>query len=666
MSRLGVVPKPGIELGLYPERDLEHRSAFEKTVLAGMAPAVRRLRRGRTELNNAVRRVRALESNYSSQSDSELRQAAKRLGVEMRRKGLKDELLLQSFALVRESAERSLGMRPYDVQIKGGWAMIRGMIAEMQTGEGKTLTATLPACAAALAGVPVHVITVNDYLVARDAETMRPLYEFLGLSVGAILEDMQGDERRIQYACDITYCTNKQVAFDYLKDRVLLGKKYSRMQLDLESLYAENPRSERLLLRGLCFAVVDEADSVMIDEAQTPLILSAPDDQQEATEVYSEALAIAREFEEDEEFTIDRFHRVVEITPDGLDRIDDDTAGMKGPWVSSKFRKELITKALTALYCFNRDEHYLVSDDKVMIVDEFTGRVMADRTWEHGLHQLIEVKEGCEASARRKTIARVSYQRFFRRYLRLSGMTGTASSASSELWSIYGLKVAKIPTNKPSLRQVKKDRIFIEENDKWRAAVNRISQLYKKGQPVLVGTRSVANSDKLSSALTSAGIEHVVLNARQDDEEADIIANAGTLATVTVATNMAGRGTDIKLQEGVVELGGLHVLAAEKNESPRIDRQLIGRSGRQGDPGSAETIVALGDDVFQRYCPPFLLSLAKKLTRPGERTVGTWMTRLLVWSTQRAAERRGVAIRKQMLDMDEYLDNTLAFSGQSE
>jgi preprotein translocase subunit SecA len=245
-------------------------------------------------------------------------------------------------------------------------------------------------------------------------------------------------------------------------------------------------------------------------------------------------------------------------------------------------------------------------------------------------------------------------------------MTGTASSASAELWSIYGLKVAKIPTNKPSLRQVKKDKIFIDEDDKWQEAVRRITELYKKGQPVLVGTRSVANSDKLSSALTSAGIEHVVLNARQDDEEADIVANAGALATVTVATNMAGRGTDIKLQDGVVELGGLHVLAAEKNESPRIDRQLIGRSGRQGDPGSAETIVALGDDVFQRYCPPLLLSLAKKLTRPGERTVGPWMTRLVVWSTQLAAERRGVAIRKQMLDMDEYLDNTLAFSGQSE
>jgi preprotein translocase subunit SecA len=666
MSSASVIPRPGIELGRYPERDLKHRSTFEKTILAGVAPALRRFRRGKGELNRAVRQVRALEQEYAAMADLELRHAAQIVGVDMRRRGLEDELMVRSFAIVREASERSLGMCPYDVQIMGGWAMIRGMIAEMQTGEGKTLTATLPACAAALAGIPVHIITVNDYLVTRDAESMRPLYEFLGLSVGAIVEEMDGDERRSHYACDVTYCTNKQVAFDYLKDRVLLGRKRSRMQLDLESLYADNPRAERLLMRGLCFAVVDEADSVMIDEAQTPLILSAPDDEPEEADVYAEALRLAETFESGRDFKIDSFHRVIDITPEGRDRIDEEATGMTGPWVSAKFRLELITKALSALHCFIRDEHYLVSDGKVMIIDEFTGRVMADRTWEHGLHQLIEVKESCEASSRRRTIARVSYQRFFRRYLRLSGMTGTASSAAAELWSIYDLKVARIPTNRTSRRRVARDRMFVEDDDKWRSIVARIAELHRTEQPVLVGTRSVANSERLSIALTEAGVDHVVLNARQDDEEADIVARAGSLGTVTVATNMAGRGTDIKLQPGVVELGGLHVLAAEKNESARIDRQLIGRCGRQGDPGSAETIVALSDDIFERYCGASMLRLARRLSVPGQPCVSRWLTSLIIWVTHRAAERRGTAIRKQMLDMDEHLDNVLAFSGQSE
>ena len=436
MSSLGIVPRPGIQLGCYPERDPAQLSRLEKTLLASVAPAHRRLRRGKGELKRTVKQVAALAPTYETMSDGDLRAAAQRIGVELKRNGLKDGILLRAFAVVREAAVRSLGMRPYDVQVMGGWAMVRGMIAEMQTGEGKTLTATLPACAAALAGIPVHVITVNDYLVIRDAEEMRPLYEFLGLTVGTITEDMQPDERRTQYACDVTYCTNKQVAFDYLKDRVLLGRDRSRMKLELEGLYAEAPRTQRLLMRGLCFAIVDEADSVMIDEAQTPLILSAAGDEPVESRVYADALSLAADFEQGRDFEIDRYYRVVDITREGRERVDDVTAGMDGPWVSSKFRLELIAKALSALHCFVRDEHYLVSDDKVVIIDEFTGRVMPDRTWEHGLHQMIEVKEGCEASSRRNTIARVSYQRFFRRYLRLAGMTGTAQSSAGEFWSV--------------------------------------------------------------------------------------------------------------------------------------------------------------------------------------------------------------------------------------
>lgn len=666
MSSLGSLPRPGIELGLYPESGLPKRTALEKMVRSGMAPVARRLRRGGSELKRAVRLVNSLAATYEAMSDLELQAAARQTGIDMRRLGLEDELMIKAFAIVREASTRSLGMRHFDVQIMGGWAMARGMIAEMQTGEGKTLTATLSACTAALAGIPVHVITVNDYLVTRDAEAMKPLYEFVGLSVGTIVEDLGPEERRAEYGCDVTYCTNKQVAFDYLKDRVLLGQKRSNMQLELEALYVENPRSERLLLRGLCFAIVDEADSVMIDEAQTPLILSAQEDEQVQTDVYTQALEFASDFEIDKDFEINRFHRLVEITPSGRERIDEMAQGLSGPWASSKFRLELVAKALSALHCFVRDEHYLVDDEKVKIIDEFTGRVMADRTWEHGLHQMIEVKEGCEASSRRKTIARVSYQRFFRRYLRLSGMTGTATSAAAELWSIYGMKVSRIPTNRPGQRQVSRDRMFGSADAKWRAIVARIREMYEAGRPVLVGTRSVANSEILSSALTRAGIEHVVLNARQDSEEAEIVARAGMTGTITVATNMAGRGTDIKLAPGVVESGGLHVLAAERNESARIDRQLFGRCGRQGDLGSAEALIALEDEVFERYCPASLRKVAQLFCRGHDDRIPPGIASMIVRWSQSAAERRGVALRKQLLNMDEHLDNVLAFSGQPE
>ena len=666
MSSVDSVPRPGIELGLYPEKGLPERTALEKMVRASVAPVSRRLRRGHGELRRAAKLVNKFASAHSAMSDEELRGAARQNGIDVRTRGLDDDLLIKAFAIVREAATRTLGMRHFDVQIMGGWAMVRGMIAEMETGEGKTLTATLPACTAALAGIPVHVITVNDYLVTRDAEAMRPLYEFMGLSVGTILEEMDPEQRRVEYSRDVTYCTNKQVAFDYLKDRVLLGKNRSNMQLELESLYTDNPRSERLLLRGLCYAIVDEADSVMIDEAQTPLILSAQEDGQVQSDVYTRALEIASSFEIDRDFEINRFHRLVEITPAGTERIDAVTKGLSGPWASSKYRLELVAKALSALHCFIRDEHYLVDDEKVKIIDEFTGRVMADRTWEHGLHQMVEVKEGCEASSRRKTIARVSYQRFFRRYLRLSGMTGTARSAAAELWSIYGLKVARIPTNRPGQRRMYPDRMFQSADAKWQAIVERIREVHAAGRPVLVGTRSVANSEILSAALTDAGIEHVVLNARQDSEEAEIVSQAGNAGKVTVATNMAGRGTDIKLEPGVVESGGLHVLAAERNESARIDRQLFGRCGRQGDPGSAEAYIALEDEVFERYCRPGLIKSVRKLRRQRDDSIPPRVAAWIVRRAQKAAERRGTALRGQLLNMDEHLDNLLAFSGQPE
>jgi preprotein translocase subunit SecA len=604
-------------------------------------------------------------SDVKNWSKAELTAQLARLRQRMQVEGLTEELMFRSFAIVREAASRTLGKRHYDVQVIGGWLMINGMLAEMDTGEGKTLTATLPACAAAFAGIPVHVITANDYLVERDVREMGPLYNALGLSVGTVIEGMDHDARRKAYACDITYCTNKQVAFDYLRDRLTMGRHASRRQLEVERLHSNNARIDRLLLRGLCFAIVDEADSVLIDEARTPLIISQTSNNQLEEQTYQQALDVARQLQEGVDFTVRQQQSSILLTEQGKASLAGLCHPLKGVWAGQRRREYLVKQALSALHLFVRDKHYLCRDGKVQIIDENTGRVMADRSWELGLHQLIEIKEGFALSSSKETLARISYQRFFRRYLRLAGMSGTAREVAAELGAVYSLQVARVPPHRPPQQFTHPDWVYRTLDRKWAAVIKRIKDIHNSGRPILVGTKSLADSEYLSTLLSKAKLPHRVLNAKQDAREAEIIAQAGQPGRITVATNMAGRGTDIRLGSGVAKRGGLHVIATERHEAHRIDRQLFGRCGRQGDPGSYEAIVSLQDDLVRLYLPARIQRLLKTDNDAEGSLVGKWGRRLIKLAQYRA-QRKHKQIRRDLLKTDDVLANTLAFSGRTE
>jgi preprotein translocase subunit SecA len=656
----------GIAGGIYPEREEPRIDWIDKVggyVGGVFAPWLRPRAAG---FNWIVELVNSHADSVKDLTIHQISQLSRDLRKRLRREGYNKELVAETFALIREVADRTLSMPHFDVQLIGGWVLLNGMVAEMETGEGKTLTATLPACTAALAGVPVHVVTVNDYLAERDAEWMEPIYRALGLTVGVIKQGMDHKARRAAYRCDVTYCTNKEVAFDYLRDRIVLWDRPSRVRLQLERLYGDNSRVNQLVMRGLHYAIVDEADSVLIDEARTPLIISGRGDGISEELIYQQALGLAKEFEPKKEFSIFPSERRIELTALGKERIEEFARVNKKVWPSPRYCEEMVHQALVALHFFSLDKHYLVRDGKVQIIDEYTGRVMPDRSWERGLHQLIEAKEGCEVTGQIDTQARISYQRFFRRYLHLAGMTGTAREVAGELWSIYRLRVASIPTNRPLRREYLPDCVYSGAEQKWEAVVRKITDLHDSGRPVLVGTRSVEASEHLSRLLSDAGLEHRVLNARQDEEEAEIVALAGERARITVATNMAGRGTDIALASGVAELGGLHVIATERHEARRIDRQLFGRCGRQGDPGSCEAMVSLEDELATVYVNRSLLWLANGVLKRSGDTRGPWVGKLLFGSSQRSAERLHGRMRRELLKMDEYLGDALAFSGRPE
>jgi preprotein translocase subunit SecA len=648
----------------YPERLVTRNSWLDRTGSHFVAPFSRwqRIRRARSK--RFVEAVGLFSTWAADLSRVQLLEAATDLRQELRRYGFKDAILARSFALTREAASRALGQRHYDVQLIGARVLLNGLVAEMATGEGKTLTATLAASAAALAGIPVHIITVNDYLASRDAEWMTPVYASLGLTVGTIIHGLSPDQRRAAYGADITYCTNKEIAFDYLKDRITLGREAGRIQLQVERLYERRPRLDQLLLRGLFFGIVDEADSVLVDEARTPLIISGPrSNESSEAGLYKTALSIAEQMEAGRDFVIEERHRMIRMLPAGIERVARMAEPLGGVWVRRHWREDLVRQALAAHHLFAPDKHYLIKDRKVQIIDEYTGRIMADRSWEHGLHQMIEVKEGCDLTQRIDNLARMSYQRFFRRYLLLAGMTGTGREVTGELWSVYRLATVSVPTNRPSKRQRWPDRICDTLNEKWHAVVARIDEIHKTGRPILVGTRSVAASEHLSRLLTERGLSHQLLNARQDFDEARIVAEAGARGRITVATNMAGRGTDIKLAPGVAELGGLHVIATEFHEASRIDRQLFGRSGRQGDPGSCEAIVSLQDELAEMYLHRLLRRLVPVV---AHRALSGYTRAIVLKIAQRSAERLHFHMRRDLLEMDEQLDSTLAFSGKAE
>ncbi len=657
--------RPGLIAGRYPERGVVENGWFG-SVFSALQGYMTRLTIDRhTGLRKIAADIDLCGEPLNGLDDTQLVDRLIDLRRRFRRQGLVDPLCIRAFALIREVAWRTLGKRHYDTQLMGGWVMLKGRLAEMETGEGKTLTATLAAATVALAGIPVHVLTVNEYLVQRDAAAMGPLYRALGLSVGDVRQEMTPEQRRAGYACDITYCTNKQVAFDYLRDRLLLGNDRSQLRLQLESVYADNHRMGQFLLRGLCFAIVDEADSVLIDEARTPLILTRNIDSSAEHEVYRQALKMARGLKKDRDFLIEAPQGNLQLTLAGQRRLADCQLSSEGFWKNGRRREELVGKALHALHLLRKDRDYLVHEDKVLIIDANTGRTMPDRSWERGLHQMVEAKEGCPLTDAREQLGRLTYQRFFSRYLRLSGMTGTAREVCSELWSVYRLRVQRIPLHRPSRRRELPTSIFARMQEKWTALTASVKRLQALGQPVLIGTGSVAESELLSRHLTEAGIDHRVLNARQDKAEAEIVAAAGNKGQVTVATNMAGRGTDIPLADGVPELGGLHVIATCRNEAKRIDRQLFGRCARQGDPGSYQVLLSLEDELVRQNCRPALIRVLRRWAAKG----GKFQRKLNLTIFRRAQmriERRHREARRALLQHDRHIGRILAFSGNME
>jgi len=617
----------------------------------------------RTRFMRRAARVLALEGEFRDLTDARLREAAARLRAVFRCGKETPELLERAYALVREVARRQVGLSLYRVQVAGALAMDAGCIAEMATGEGKTLAATLPATIEGWRGKGCHVVTHNDYLAARDAEWMGPVYRFCGLRVGVIQQGMDPAERRHAYEADITYCTNKEVTADFLRDRLALGRLRGLPEALLARITEGAGRgTDRLVQRGLACAIVDEADSLLIDEAVTPLIISGEAPNPEQVEAFRTAARLAAQLEPGRDYRTSHRFREVDLTPAGKERLARLTEGLGGVWAGARRREELVVQALTARAFYLRDEQYIVQDEKVVIVDEFTGRLMPDREWRDGLHQAVEAKEGLEVNPPKDTYARLSFQRFFRLYRKLAGMTGTAAEAWREFWQIYHLPVVTIPTHRPCIRRELPDRVFATQEAKWKAIVAEIRRVHAQGRPVLVGTRSVQASEHLSRLLSAEGLEHQVLNAVRHAEEARVTAEAGQRGRITVATNMAGRGTDIKLGRGVKELGGLHVIATERHAARRIDRQLFGRAARQGDPGSAVAIVSLEDELVRRHAPRLSALLRKRFGRT-EREISGPLTRWVFNLAQRRAERLALAQRKGVLKADDWLDEYLGFAG---
>jgi preprotein translocase subunit SecA len=649
---------------IYAERPERRESALDAIVTVAEAAFVAAMSRARSRrLSRIVPLVESHAETFRTLPIEDLRASVRKAASALRRTpDFPDLATARAFALIRELSDRILGQRHFDVQIIGAFAMIKGMLAEMATGEGKTLTATLVAGTAGLAGVPVHVITVNDYLVQRDAKLMGPLYRELGLSVGVVIAGQTAQQRQDAYACDITYCTNKELTFDYLRDRMLLGQSPGNLTLKMEAISSAAPRSRQLRLRGLHFALIDEADSVLIDEARTPLIISGLAESDIDAAAVASALELAETLEDGVDYFLAVEERRVFLTTQGQQRVTDFAKGLPRPWNSVITREELAREALAAIHLFRRGEQYVVANGKVQIVDEYTGRVMPDRFWSDGLHQMIEHKEGCAQSQRRTTIARITYQRFFRRYRRIAGMSGTLQPVAGELWRVYRQPVVSIPTAKPVQRIHHPAIVADTDAAKWKLIIDRVRTLHQRGAPVLIGTRSVVASERASRELQAAGLPHTVLNAEQDKHEAEIVANAGERGRITVATNMAGRGTDIHLGEGVEALGGLHVIMTECHDARRIDLQLAGRAGRQGQPGCFEAILSLEDALLDFPSGRALARLAKSIPGPRGDAIGRFVSRY----AQRRAEQLHARMRVDLLRSDQWQTKTLAISGKPE
>ncbi len=585
-------------------------------------------------LTKLSEQIDALASKTAALTDEQLRMKTVEFKERHHKGESLDDLLVEAFAVVREAAKRVLGLYPYPVQLMGGAALHEGNIAEMKTGEGKTLTATMPVYLNALSGKGVHVVTVNEYLASRDATEMGQLYEFLGLTVGLNSNGLSKEEKQAAYACDITYSTNNELGFDYLRDNMVLYK-------------------EQKVQRPLNFAIIDEVDSILIDEARTPLIISGS--AQKSTALYIQANAFVRTLKKETDYTYDEKTKGVQLTEDGISKAEK-AFGIENLFdIRHVSLNHHINQALKAHASMHIDVDYVVQDGEIVIVDQFTGRLMKGRRYSDGLHQAIEAKEGLEIQNESMTLASITFQNYFRMYNKLAGMTGTAKTEEEEFRNIYNMNVIVIPTNRPITRDDRADLIYATMDGKFRAVVEDIAERHKKGQPVLVGTVAIETSELISKYLTKKGIHHNVLNAKNHGREAEIIASAGEKGSVTIATNMAGRGTDIKLGEGVKELGGLAVIGTERHESRRIDNQLRGRSGRQGDPGVTQFYLSMEDELMRRFGSDNMKAMMTKLGMDDSQPIQSKMVSKAVESAQKRVEGNNFDARKQLLSYDDVL-----------
>jgi preprotein translocase subunit SecA len=602
--------------------------SFLKTIFDGNEREITRLRR-------TVERVNALEPATQALSDEALKAKTVEFRERLAAGEVLEDLLPEVFAVVREAGVRTLGMRHFDVQIMGGQVLFEGRIAEMKTGEGKTLVATLPVYARALEGRGVHVVTVNDYLARRDADWMGVLYQFLGLTVGVIQHGLEPAERRAQYACDVTYVTNNEVGFDYLRDNMAW-------------------QMEDLVQRELYFALVDEVDSILVDEARTPLIISGPS--QESGELYDKFAQLLPRLKKDVDFTVDEKAHAVPVTEEGVAKVEK-MLGITNLYDQRNIElAHQLNAALKAWNLFHRDQQYIVKDGEVVIVDEFTGRLMYGRRYSDGIHQAIEAKEGIKVRGEDQTLATITFQNLFRLYDHLAGMTGTAKTEEREFRDIYGLDVVVIPTNQPMLRKDNSDIVYKSERAKFEAVVDEIIAEHAKGRPVLVGTRSIEKSELLAAMLRRKGVECNVLNAKYHEQEAEIVKDAGQPGQVTIATNMAGRGTDIKLGEGVAQSGGLHIIGTERHESRRIDNQLRGRAGRQGDPGSTRFYASLEDEVMRLFGGERMTNMMNFVGFTDEQPIESGLVTKSFERAQSKVEAHNYEARKHVLEYDDVMN----------
>lgn len=594
-------------------------------------PTQRELKR----LESVVQSINAMEPALQALSDSELRAKTDYFQEKLRGSATLDDILPEAFATVREASRRVLGMRHFDVQLLGGIILHQGRIAEMKTGEGKTLVATLPVYLNALTNQGVHVVTVNDYLARRDAEWMGQIYEFLGLTVGVVVHGLSFEERREAYGSHITYGTNNEFGFDYLRDNMVVSP-------------------EQMVQRSLHYAIVDEVDSILIDEARTPLIISGA--AEDSAKHYMRFAQIVPQLKPERDYAVDEKARTIAITDEGVARVEK-ILGVDNLFDDVHFElNHYLNQALKAKEFFLRDRDYVVKDGEVLIVDEFTGRIMEGRRYSDGLHQSIEAKEGVSVLRESQTLASITYQNYFRMYTKLAGMTGTAKTEEDEFRKIYGLDVVVIPTNKPMIREDLPDAVYKTVKGKAEAIVKDIEERHSKGQPILVGTISIESSEFFSALLKRRGIPHQVLNAKYHDKEAEIVKQAGQPGMVTIATNMAGRGTDIVLGEGVVELGGLHILGTERHESRRIDNQLRGRAGRQGDPGSSQFYVSMEDDIMRLFGSERIMGIMDRLGWEEDQVIDHPQISKGIENAQKRVESRHFEIRKQVLEYDDVMN----------